>query len=148
LRATFSDVIIGLKKLCESKTTSQSAKTKSQYLNDIAFNLKNLSVEQLLKIAQAQSIESRLDKELKRKHRQELLEQVLPNMEEIRRLKELILAKNRSFKDDNRSIMSVTISQQSPLNSCMLSEVDGNNMNGDVGAANVTDAPLSLEFTP
>jgi len=87
-KATFSDMIIGLKKLSDSNAMmpSQSAKTKPQYLNDIVFYLQHLSVEELWRIAEAQSIESQLEKVLQRKIRRKLLEQVSRNNEDIRRL--------------------------------------------------------------
>jgi len=152
--ATISDEIVDLKKLCNSNglLLKQSVKTKSpEDLISSIFNLQNLSVEQLLKIAEAQSIESLLEKELEGKHRRELLERLLRQKKEMRELKQYLKSATNQclFVYCNGTNVPVTSGEQSASNSSVISEVvDGNNMNDVSEAANVPDLPLSPELSP
>jgi len=152
-RASFLDKILDLNKIRDSNTVMsiQSAKTGyPEELVDSVFNLQNVSLEQLQWIGETQSIEYQLKRELKNKHRWELLEHLLRQMEEKCVLKKQfeLASSQGTFEDGNCTSMSETSSLQSALNSFMLSEFDENYNNQDVRAPNVPDIPLSPELSP
>jgi len=110
-------------------------------------NLQSLSVEELMKIGEAQMIESELEKQLEIKHQRELIEHFLRQREEMRELKKQL--KTMSLKEDSGHSMASSADQPISLDSLVIPRViekDGKWQ--AVGSEEALDIPLSPELSP
>jgi len=92
------------KKLCDSSTKlpcepGSSVTESKEHLPENVLNLKKLSMEQMVKIAEVQALENELEDQLQRKHQEELREHMLRQKKEI-----LELEKQLKLKITNGSL--------------------------------------------
>jgi len=116
-------------------------------LTERLLNLQSLSIEELMKIAEAQIIESELEKQLEIKHQRDLLEHVLRQQEEMRELKKQL--KTMNLEESGGTSMLSSKGQPASLDSLVLAQVvekDGKRQS--MGSEEVPDVPLSPELSP
>jgi len=136
-----------VKSICDSSTKLAVFEGDSpKVLTDRLLDLQSLSVEELMKIAEAQMIESELEKQLEIKHHQELLEHVLRQHEEMRELKEQL--KTMHLEEGSGTSMSSSTGQPASVDSLVIPQVlekDGKWQS--MGSEEWLDVPLSPKLS-
>jgi len=129
--------------------SSESTKVETEFTEDSIVsrhNTLNIPVEQLTKIAEVDKIEDRLEKELERKHQQELLEHILRQKEEMRELE-----KQLKLEVGNETNLLASTSQNAILNSRLMSQMLETDKNEDncegFGGVYVKDVRISQEHS-
>jgi len=135
--------------------------TPNRYMNnspgtaESVLNLQHLSIPQLMRLAEAQMIESQLEK----KHRRELLHHVLRQKVEMRELKKQLGIVRKPFNYDENSGTSMSLSSNSlpaspstlvpsPLGSKVTESAVKEAEWEVLGNSNVPDVPISPDLGP
>jgi len=147
--------VTGQRKLFDTSTKipylSQRALTRiTKDLTEGLHNLKNLSIEQLIKIAEKDPIERQLVKQLESKHRRELLHHLLRQKEEIQELEKHRNITRKSCNSDEGKWTGVSSesSQPTSLSSLLMLQVpEKEEKCEEPRGANSLDVPLYLQFS-
>jgi len=117
-----------------------------KYLTERLLDLQSLSLEELMKIAEAQMIESELEKQLEVKHQQELLEHVLRQHEEMREFKKQLRTMN--LEGGCGTSMSSSSGQPASLDSLITPQVlEKDGKLRSMESEEWLDVPLSPKFS-